>query len=59
MSEKELKLQNELLQKQVEELRADNRKLREQLKELTDKAQEFKLQADINQAIRLANRWRN
>lgn len=52
MTEKELKLQNELLQKQIKELKAENRKLREQVAE-------FKFKADINQAIQIANKGRN
>ena len=59
MSEKELKLQNELLQKQNEELKASNRKLRERIVELTEQVEEFKLDQDITQAISLANRGRN
>ena len=56
MSEKELKLQVQLLQKQNEELKASNRKQREQIAELTEQIEEFKLQADIAQAINLVNR---
>ena len=55
MSDKELKLQVELLQKQNEELKADNRKLREQIKELTEQVEEFKFEKDCAQAINLAN----
>ena len=59
MSEKELKLQVELLQKQNEELKADNRKLRETVKELTKQVEEFKFDKDTAQVIQLANRGRN
>ena len=52
MSEKELKLQNELLQKQNKELKAENRKLREQV-------EEFTFQTDIAQAIEIVNTRRN
>ena len=56
MSEKELQLQVELLQKQNEELKSSNRKLREKIVELTNQVEEFKLDKDIAQAINLVNR---
>ena len=56
MSDKELKLQIELLQKQNEELKVSNRKLREQIAELTNQVEEIKFNKDIAQAINLANR---
>ena len=59
MNDKELKLQVELLQKQNTELKDVNRKLREQLKKLTEQVEELILQADIAQAIDIANRGRN
>ena len=52
MSENNLKLQNDLLKQQIKELRAENRKLREQV-------EEFKFEADIDQAISLVNSRRN
>ena len=55
MTEKELKLQNELLQKQNKELKADNCKLCEQIKELTEQVTEFKFQQDLAQAINIVN----
>ena len=55
MSDKELKLQVELLQKQNKDLQADNRKLRERIAELTNQVEEFKFDKDIAQAINLAN----
>lgn len=55
MSEKELKLQVELLQKQNQELKETNHKLREQIVELTEQVKEFKLDKDIDQAINIAN----
>ena len=55
MSDNELKLQVELLQKQNKDLQADNRKLRERIAELTNQVEEFKFDKDIAQAINLAN----
>ena len=55
MSDKELKLQVELLQKQNEELKVSNRKLREEIAELTNQVEEFKFEKDIAQAINIAN----
>lgn len=59
MSDKELKLQVELLQKQNEELKESNRKLREQIVVLTEQIKESKFEKDVDQAISIANRRRN
>lgn len=56
MSDKELKLQNELLQKQNEELKADNLKKQEQIEELTEQLEKFKFDRDCAQVFNLINR---
>ena len=56
MSEQELILQVQLLQKQNEELKVINRKLFGQIVELAEQVEEFKFQSYIAQAINLANR---
>ena len=55
MSEKELKSQLELLQKENEELKTKCCQLYEQVVQLTEQVEEFKLQKDIAQAIHIAN----
>ena len=55
MTEKELTLQIELLQKQNAKLKDTNSKLQSQLKELTEQVEDFKLQRDITQAINMIN----
>lgn len=59
MTTEELKLQVELLQKQIKELKETNRKLRKQLAETIDQAEEFRFQRDCAQAIRIVNIGRN
>ena len=56
MSDKELKLQVELLQKQNEDLQADNRKKQEQIEELTEQLEKFKFDRDCAQVLNLINR---
>ena len=56
MTTEELKLQVELLQKQIKELKEANRTLRKQLVEAIDQVEEFRFQRDCAQAINILNR---